>query len=141
MCESERTHSISLHDSRPTLISSATSYSATSPIPNRKPVLSTTGTSPTPQLFDFGKTDRVKMTSRSVSSSAPSRSLPAHAEKDDMELEMAFDDEDDSASVDMDGEEGEEWKKLALGTGSGGVKGRRAGMVFKCENCGKVSLE
>jgi hypothetical protein len=58
-----------------------------------------------------------------------------------MELEMAFDDEDDSASVDMDGEEGEEWKKLALGTGSGGVKGRRAGMVFKCENCGKVSLE
>jgi hypothetical protein len=68
-----------------------------------------------------------------------------------MELDMAFDgDEDDyeegarsgSAEVDMeDDEEGEgkeDWRKLALGTGSGGVKGRRKGMVFKCENCGKV---
>ena len=31
------------------------------------------------------------------------------------------------------------WGKLALGSGSGGVKGRRKGMVFKCENCSKVS--
>ena len=31
------------------------------------------------------------------------------------------------------------WDKLALGSGSGGVKGRRKGMVFKCEHCLKVS--
>lgn len=42
-----------------------------------------------------------------------------------------------SAEVE-DGEEGD-WKKLALGSGSGGVKGRRKGMVFKCEHCSKVS--
>lgn len=48
------------------------------------------------------------------------------------ELEMEMDEEDD-------GEIKPEWKKLALGTGSGGVKGRRKGMVFKCENCAKVS--
>ena len=47
------------------------------------------------------------------------------------ELEMDMDEEDD-------GEIKPEWKKLALGTGSGGVKGRRKGMVFKCENCAKV---
>lgn len=43
--------------------------------------------------------------------------------------------------MDMDMEEGEEgdWKRLALGSGSGGVKGRRKGMVFKCEHCSKVS--
>lgn len=50
------------------------------------------------------------------------------------ELDMELDDEDD-------GEIKPEWKKLALGTGSGGVKGRRKGMVFKCENCSKVSLK
>jgi hypothetical protein len=71
-----------------------------------------------------------------------------------MELDMAFDGEDEdegdegdsgrsgSAELEMDmdddGEVDPEWKKLALGTGSGGVKGRRAGMVFKCENCAKV---
>lgn len=48
------------------------------------------------------------------------------------EIEMDMDEEDD-------GEIKPEWKKLALGTGSGGVKGRRKGMVFKCENCAKVS--
>jgi hypothetical protein len=63
---------------------------------------------------------------------------------------MAFDgDEEDDESgrsgsaepdLEMDDEDGEkDWKKLALGTGSGGVKGRRKGMVFKCENCAKVS--
>jgi hypothetical protein len=30
-----------------------------------------------------------------------------------------------------------DWDKLALGTGSGGVKGRRRGMIFKCETCSK----
>ena len=75
---------------------------------------------------------------------------------DDTELDVAFDgdEEDDeevdsgrSGSADMDvdmGEDGEdeetkdELSKLALGSGSGGLKGRRKGMVFKCENCSKV---
>jgi hypothetical protein len=70
-----------------------------------------------------------------------------------MELDMEFDgDEDDdgeveegsgrSGSAELEGmEDGErkDWEKLALGSGSGGVKGRRKGMVFKCENCSKVS--
>jgi hypothetical protein len=67
-----------------------------------------------------------------------------------MELDMEFDgDEDDdgeieggsgrSGSAELDEEgEGKDWKGLALGSGSGGVKGRRKGMVFKCENCAKV---
>jgi hypothetical protein len=76
--------------------------------------------------------------------------------QDDIELEMAFDGDEEedeeegsgrsgSAELEMDideedddGEVKPEWKKLALGTGSGGVKGRRKGMVFKCENCSKV---
>lgn len=52
------------------------------------------------------------------------------------------DDEDDGEIGSGSGSAGEEegdWKKLALGTGSGGVKGRRKGMVFKCETCSKVS--
>ena len=68
-----------------------------------------------------------------------------------MELDMAFDgdEEDDDGSLDLEmmefdedaeGMDKEEWKKLALGTGSGGVKGRRKGMVFRCENCGKVRI-
>lgn len=73
---------------------------------------------------------------------------------DDMELDMAFDgdeeDEEEGESgrsgsaepgmdMDEDDEGKDEWKKLALGSGSGGVKGRRKGMVFKCETCDKVS--
>lgn len=57
--------------------------------------------------------------------------------------EDGADGEDDSAmDLDMEDEDGEvkpEWRKLALGTGSGGVKGRRKGEVFRCEKCGKVS--
>jgi hypothetical protein len=63
---------------------------------------------------------------------------------------MEFDGDDDdersggrsgSAELDMD-DDGEikndpDLEKLALGTGSGGIKGRRKGMVFKCENCSK----
>lgn len=64
---------------------------------------------------------------------------------------MAFDgDEEDPSEgersgsaerddIDMDGLDGE-GKVPALGTGSGGVKGRRKGMVFKCETCSKVSV-
>lgn len=54
------------------------------------------------------------------------------------------DDEDDGEeeggrSGSAEGEE-DDWQKLALGSGSGGVKGRRKGMVFKCETCSKVRL-
>lgn len=66
---------------------------------------------------------------------------------------MDFDDDDDEALIDEeeDGSGSAEregstedadkpaYEKLALGTGSGGVKGRRKGMVFKCENCSKVT--
>jgi hypothetical protein len=38
--------------------------------------------------------------------------------------------------MDIDGDES---NPLALGTGSGGVKGRRRGQKFNCEICGKVS--
>ena len=65
----------------------------------------------------------------------------------DGDLDMTFEDEEDDElgsldlEMDLDVEDltPEEIKKLALGSGSGGVKGRRKGMVFKCENCGKVS--
>ncbi|OWT38170.1 hypothetical protein C362_04036 [Cryptococcus neoformans Bt1] len=75
--------------------------------------------------------------------------------EDDIELDMEFGDDDDDEDsrarsgsaddIDMDEDEIEpgddgarpEWEKLALGTGSGGVKGRRKGMVFKCETCNK----
>jgi len=39
--------------------------------------------------------------------------------------------------MDIDGDES---NPLALGTGSGGVKGRRRGQKFNCEICGKVCL-
>lgn len=155
------------------LANHAASYNGTSPIPNRRPTL---GTSPTPQLFDFAKTDRRPshstgqrppvFASRSTSAVVPA-SLPARSHMhvashrvhppppppqlgDDIELDMVFDgDEEDPSEgersgsaerddIDMDGLEGE-GKVPALGTGSGGVKGRRKGMVFKCETCSKVS--
>lgn len=74
---------------------------------------------------------------------------PAVAPQDDMELDMEFDGDDEdrsgnrsgSAEFDMEIEDENEykgeWEKLALGTGSGGIKGRRKGMVFKCESCAK----
>ncbi|CAK9785374.1 uncharacterized protein COLE_06696 [Cutaneotrichosporon oleaginosum] len=98
----------------------------------------------------------------SVAASLPARGLtggarqlnpPPVVQTDDMELDMSFDgDEDDddqsrsrsgSAELDMDMDETDQngnkldWEKLALGTGSGGVKGRRKGMIFKCETCSK----
>lgn len=97
-----------------------------------------------------------------VAASLPARGLaggarqlnpPPVVQTDDMELDMAFDGDDDddersrsrsgSADLDMEMEEpGQadaklDWDKLALGTGSGGIKGRRRGMVFKCETCSK----
>lgn len=118
-------------------------------------------TSPTPQLFDFSKTDRQRA-ARSISSSTVPASVPAKhmyrngllsPQMDDMELEMEFDapDDDDEGElsgrsgsaeaegdVEMEGDDG--LASLALGTGSGGVKGRRKGKVFKCHDCGKVSF-
>lgn len=61
-------------------------------------------------------------------------------------MEFDGDDDDDRSGgrsgsqeleMDMDDESKPEWEKLALGTGSGGIKGRRRGMVFKCESCAK----
>ena len=153
---------------RPTLSSYGTSYTGSTPIPNRRPSAANTntGTSPTPLLYDFAKTDGRPGARRTSTSAGPGvpASLPTRAHLlaqgrhvhpppaplnpvvDDIELDMAFDgDEEDersgSAEADMDedddGEANPEWKKLALGSGSGGVKGRRKGMVFKCENCSK----
>jgi hypothetical protein len=167
--------------SRPSLLN-ATSYSGSTPIPNRRPSV-LAGTSPTPQLYDFAKTDRRPSASRpsapalnhrSVSASAtmvpaslPTRSnllgrRPVIPDIVDADMEVDSDDEEEddgevegnsgrsaSQELDMDmemdeedgegGAEGKDWKKLALGSGSGGVKGRRKGMVFKCESCAKVS--
>ncbi|ODN90698.1 hypothetical protein L198_06014 [Cryptococcus wingfieldii CBS 7118] len=98
--------------------------------------------------------------SQSLATSVPTRaslrrpSQPAPVPlQDDIELDMEFDGDDDeddgeirsgrsgSADIDMedddDGALKPEYEKLALGTGSGGVKGRRKGMVFKCETCNK----
>ncbi|WVQ95176.1 hypothetical protein IAU59_002270 [Kwoniella sp. CBS 9459] len=133
------------------------SYSGSTPIPNRRPTIS--NGSPTPQLFDFAKTDRrpsapqiAGRTASAVPASLPVRGHPHSRQEDDIELDMEFDADDDdegegsgrsgSADIemDMDEDDGEvkgEWDKLALGTGSGGVKGRRKGMVFKCETCSK----
>ena len=47
------------------------------------------------------------------------------------------DDEDEGMVVDGD-ESGERGKAVPLGTGSGGIKGKRKGMVFRCESCAKV---
>ncbi|WVQ79684.1 hypothetical protein IAT38_001784 [Cryptococcus sp. DSM 104549] len=147
----------------------AASYTNSATITARRPTL---GSSPTPQLFDFAKTDR--RSSVGARPSAVPASLPVRGHSgvrrgtapvpapvvDDIELDMEFDgdgDEEDegevegeagsgrsgSADIEMDmdmEEDGEvkgEWAKLALGTGSGGVKGRRKGMVFKCETCSK----
>ncbi|WVF67600.1 hypothetical protein IAT40_002358 [Kwoniella sp. CBS 6097] len=134
------------------------SHTGSTPIPNRRPTIS--NGSPTPQLFDFAKTDRrpsapqiASRTASAVPASLPVRgTLQSRQEDDDIELDMEFDGDDDdegegsgrsgSADIemDMDEDDGEikgEWDKLALGTGSGGVKGRRKGMVFKCETCSK----
>jgi hypothetical protein len=47
------------------------------------------------------------------------------------------DEEDEGMVVDGD-ESGERGKAVPLGTGSGGIKGKRKGMVFRCESCAKV---
>ncbi|WWD02135.1 hypothetical protein V865_000173 [Kwoniella europaea PYCC6329] len=135
----------------------SSSYNNSTPIPNRRPTISG---SPVPQLFDFTKTDRrpsapalSHRTASAVPASLPARSnipRPVHPEDEDIELDMEFDgDEDDdgeikpgsdrsgSADIEMDEDDEGEISKLALGTGSGGVKGRRKGMVFKCETCKK----
>lgn len=50
------------------------------------------------------------------------------------------DDEDEDGMV-VDGDEftsNGEKRAIPLGTGSGGIKGKRKGMVFRCESCSKV---
>ncbi|RXK35553.1 hypothetical protein M231_07185 [Tremella mesenterica] len=117
------------------------------------------GTSPTPQLFDFSKTDRNRVGSggRTVSASAVPASLPVrgplarHVQSpplDDMEFDMEFEDDDDgeveggsgrSGSAEMEDADVDmgDLQSLALGTGSGGIKGRRKGHIYKCLDCGK----
>ena len=107
------------------------------------------------------------MGSRGVTSPGPlAASLPLHSHMqarlnsihatagsshEDMEMDMQFggsDDDDRGGSrrsgsqdleMDLDGEDGGEVVTQALGSGSGGVKGRRKGETFDCEYCGKVS--
>lgn len=74
----------------------------------------------------------------------------ASAAAEDMEMDMQFGGSDDddrarsgrsgSQDIEMDlDEDGGEVVTQALGTGSGGVKGRRKGETFDCEYCGKAS--
>lgn len=76
--------------------------------------------------------------------------LQTSAGGEDMELDMQFGGSDDddragsgrSGSQDIEMEVDEDTGEIitqALGTGSGGVKGRRKGETFDCEFCGKVS--
>jgi hypothetical protein len=93
----------------------------------------------------------VTMPGRSVAASLPVRSelsgRPRVNASDDIEFgpqfALASDDDERSGSAEMDFEmeiEGEnvDSNPLALGTGSGGIKGRRKGQKFVCETCGKV---
>lgn len=146
--------------SRPTISSSQSG----STVPGRR--LSNAAATGSPQLFDFAKTDRrpaVGGRANSARTNSMAGSLPSHgiaggaplnvhpppavAPADDMELDMEFDGDDEDRSrtrsgsdeldMEIEDEYKGEWEKLALGTGSGGIKGRRKGMVFKCESCAK----
>ncbi|KAL1405781.1 hypothetical protein Q8F55_007455 [Vanrija albida] len=148
---------------RPTL-SSSYSTGAT-PIPGRR-LSSATGSPQLFDFAKTDRRPAaVRANSRTtIAASLPSRGIaggsarvqaPPTVQTDDMELDMEFDGDDDdddrsggrsgSAELDMDMEDDAEptdelkpeWEKLALGTGSGGIKGRRKGMVFKCESCSK----
>lgn len=48
------------------------------------------------------------------------------------------DEEDEDEGMIVDGDETVGGKAVPLGTGSGGIKGKRKGMVFRCESCAKV---
>lgn len=84
--------------------------------------------------------------SSKVPASLPVRTsrLPPQGEEFGFDLQFRGSDDDErSGSGEVDGDEmdidGDESNPLALGTGSGGVKGRRRGQKFNCEICGKVS--
>jgi len=116
-----------------------------------------------PTLYDFGKIDRRpsqsgsrpmptgRAKSNSISSKVPASlpvrtsRLPPQGEEFGFDLQFRGSDDDErSGSAEVDGDEmdvdGDESNPLALGTGSGGVKGRRRGQKFNCEICGKVSF-
>jgi hypothetical protein len=132
------------------------SFTGTSPALQRR----TSNAGPT--LYDFGKTDRRpsqsgsrpmpagRAKSNSISSKVPASlpvrtsRLPPQGEEFGFDLQFRGSDDDErSGSGEVDGDEmdidGDESNPLALGTGSGGVKGRRRGQKFNCEICGKVS--
>ncbi|TXT08870.1 hypothetical protein VHUM_02998 [Vanrija humicola] len=148
---------------RPTLSSSYSS--GATPIPGRR-LSSATGSPQLFDFAKTDRRPAtVRANSRTtIAASLPSRGIAGApgrvqaaptVQADDMELDMEFDGDDDdddrsggrsgSAELDMDMEDEAEpadelkpeWEKLALGTGSGGIKGRRKGMVFKCESCSK----
>jgi hypothetical protein len=51
-----------------------------------------------------------------------------------------FGDDDGDEDIEMQDEEGKSSKIVRdVGKGSGGIKGKRKGMVFRCESCSKVS--
>ncbi|GMK59517.1 hypothetical protein CspeluHIS016_0801230 [Cutaneotrichosporon spelunceum] len=150
-------------DVRPTLSTSMTNVTA---IPVRRPSNAavtglptmfdfgkTDGRRPTPARSSSNRQapGAASLPARGVAGGARPLNPPPVVQNDDMELDMAFDGDDDedersrsrsgSAELDMDMDEPGvaklDWDKLALGTGSGGIKGRRKGMVFKCETCAK----
>ncbi|BEI79822.1 hypothetical protein CcaverHIS002_0103510 [Cutaneotrichosporon cavernicola] len=150
-------------DARPTL---STSMTTAAPIPVRRtsnaasiglPAMfdfgKTDGRRPAPARSYSNRqvTVAASLPARGLAGGARPLNPPPVVQNDDMELDMSFDGDDDddrsrsrsgSADLDMDLDEpGQgnklDWDKLALGTGSGGIKGRRRGMVFKCETCSK----
>jgi hypothetical protein len=128
---------------------------------NASPALQRRTSNAGPTLYDFGKTDRRpsqsgsrpmpagRAKSNSISSKVPASlpvrtsRLPPQGEEFGFDLQFRGSDDDErSGSGEVDGDEmdidGDESNPLALGTGSGGVKGRRRGQKFNCEICGKV---
>jgi len=140
------------------------SYTGNAPALQRR----TSNAAAGPTLYDFGKTDRRPSQSGSrpmvaarpggrsnsisssgrVAASLPVRNgfqgRPANG-TEELDFNLQFrggsDDDERSGSGEVDEMEvdGEDVNPLALGTGSGGVKGRRRGQKFNCEICGKVS--
>jgi hypothetical protein len=149
---------------RPAVMNHSASYTGNAPPLQRR----TSNANAGPTLYDFGKIDRrpsqsgsrpmvVRPGGRSNSISSSGRvaaSLPVRngfqgrpangTGTEELDFGLQFrggsDDDERSGSGEVDEMEidGEDINPLALGTGSGGVKGRRRGQKFNCEICGKV---
>jgi hypothetical protein len=65
--------------------------------------------------------------------------LPNGAGSDEDEDFDMNDEDEGMMMIDVADEDGNSTRKaVPLGTGSGGIKGKRKGMVFRCESCAKV---